>query len=97
MLTRVKGCGDDDVTPLLQLFPQKDAARVDVDRPCDLLLSCVHSVFSVQLHLVVGKRLNEDRNITWTDKIPFLFIFSFISYSIRFSLLYNMTGRCEGL
>lgn len=51
LLPRVKGCRDDDITALLQLLPEEDAAWIDVDGTCYFLLGCVHTVLSIQFHL----------------------------------------------
>lgn len=55
LLPGVKSRGDDDVATLLELLPEEDAARVDVDGARHLLLGRVHAVLSVQLHLEDGR------------------------------------------
>lgn len=55
LLPGVKGRGDDDITALLQLLSQKDAAGVDVYGACYFLLGSMHTVLPVQLHLQGSK------------------------------------------
>lgn len=51
LLPGVEGCRNDDIAAFLQLLPEEDAARVDVDGARYFLLGWVHTVFPIELYL----------------------------------------------
>lgn len=54
----VKGCGNDNIAALLQVFAQKDAAGVNVDGAAHRFLNGMHAVQPVELDLSENTSIN---------------------------------------